>query len=54
MLGLTPCPYPPLTPKQPQGWKVRSEEEQQGAPGPSEGLKVTQKSEQKGQKVFTL
>lgn len=32
--------------------KVRGREEQQGAPGPSEGLKVTQKSEQKRPKSF--
>lgn len=38
----------------PQGWKVRGREEQQGAPDLSEGLQVTQKSEQKGQKIFTL
>lgn len=32
--------------------KVRGREEQQGAPGPSEQLKVTQKSEQKRPKGF--
>ena len=36
----------------PQGWKVRGREELQGAPGPSEGLKRTQKSKRKRPKGF--
>lgn len=36
----------------PQGWKVRDRKEPQGAPGPSEGLKRTQKSKRKRPKGF--
>lgn len=42
-----------LHPKTTPQLEGEGREEQRGAPGPSEGLKETQNSEQKGQKVFT-